>query len=100
MKAVHSALPQVPIYYISIAPTPARWKLWRIADEANRKIKAYTEDYPSLHFIDITDQFLTKEGVPDRSLYRFDRLHPNKKGYARWTAIIKPILQADFKGVL
>jgi lysophospholipase L1-like esterase len=92
---VHTDLPQVPIYFISITPTPLRWKLWNIADEANQKIKAYSLDHDRLHFIDITSQFLTYEGIPDSSLYRIDKLHPNKKGYVRWTAGIRPILMAE-----
>jgi lysophospholipase L1-like esterase len=97
VQAVHAALPQVPVYYISITPTPLRWELWPIADEANQMIQTYTESDPCLHFIDMTEQFLTGEGIPERSLYRFDRLHPNQKGYARWTAVIKPILQAELR---
>jgi len=43
----------------------------------------------------MTDTILGPDGKPDRDLFRIDRLHPNKKGYAKWTATIKPILQAD-----
>ncbi len=92
---VHAALPETPIYYISITPTPSRWKYWPIVRETNRLIKAHTDTEPRLHFIDMTDVILGPDGKPDRSLFRIDRLHPNKKGYAKWTAVIKPILQAD-----
>jgi lysophospholipase L1-like esterase len=43
----------------------------------------------------MTGVVMGPDGKPDRSLYRFDRLHPNKKGYVRWTATIKPILLAE-----
>ncbi len=95
VKAVHSASPETPIYFISITPTPLRWKLWPTVDEANQLIRTFAGMDQRLHFIDLTDQFLTAEGIPDRRLYRIDRLHPNKKGYARWVSIIKPILQSD-----
>jgi lysophospholipase L1-like esterase len=95
VQCVHSSLPDVPIYYIAITPAPLRWKYWGIADAANCAIQEFTETDPRLHFIDLTDQLLTPDGKPDRSLYRFDRLHPNKKGYAKWTAVIKPLLMAD-----
>jgi lysophospholipase L1-like esterase len=36
--------------------------------------------------------------LPDPSLYRFDKLHPNKKGYVWWTTVIKPILIAEVGG--
>lgn len=95
VDVVHAALPETPIYYISITPTPSRWKYWPIVSETNRLIKAHTETDPRLHFIDMTDALLGLDGKPDRSLFRIDRLHPNKKGYAQWTAVIKPILESD-----
>ncbi len=92
---VHAALPETPIYYISITPTPSRWKYWSIVHEANNLIQAHTKTDPRLHFIDLIDAILGSDGKPDRSLFRIDRLHPNAKGYAKWTAVINPILQAE-----
>ena len=95
VESVQAALPSTPIYYVSITPTPLRWKLWPIADQANRLIEAYTRKDACLHFIDMTAHLLGPDGLPQRKLYRFDKLHPNKQGYARWTGVIKPTLQAD-----
>ncbi len=95
VAVVHSALPDTPIYYVSITPTPSRWKLWPIVQEANRLICAHTTTDPRLHFIDMTAVILGADGKPDRTLFRLDRLHPNRRGYAVWTAKIKPILLAD-----
>ena len=72
-----------------------RWEHWSIVQEANRLILQHTQSDPRLRFIDLTDHLLGPDGKPDRSLYRFDRLHPNQKGYAKWTAVIKPLLTAD-----
>ena len=97
VRAVHAAIPETPIYYISITPTPSRWKHWPIVREANRLIEAHTKTDLRLHFIDMTDAILGPDGRPDRDLFRMDRLHPNQAGYTRWTATIKPILQADLR---
>jgi len=94
--AVQAALPGTPIYYISITPTPLRSKYWPVVREANRLIQAHTQTDPSLHFIDIAGAFLGPDGLPDRRLFRRDRLHPNARGYQVWTALIKPILLADW----
>jgi len=99
VEVVHAALPVTPIYYIAITPTPSRWKYWPIVQETNRLIEAYTQTDPRLHFIDLTKTILSVDGKPDRGLFRIDRLHPNQKGYAVWTSIIKPILLADLKAV-
>jgi lysophospholipase L1-like esterase len=95
VEAVHTALPETLIYYVSITPTPSRWKLWPIAREANRLIQAHTQTDPRLRYIDLVPAILGPDGRPDRSLYRIDRLHPSKKGYARWTEVIKPVLQSE-----
>ena len=95
VQCVQAALPGTPVYYVAITPSASRWKYWHIAQEANYLIREYTKSDPRLHFIDLTGHLLGPDGRPDRSLYRFDRLHPNKKGYARWTAVIKPLLMAD-----
>jgi lysophospholipase L1-like esterase len=94
-QCVHLALAQTPVYFVAITPTPSRWRYWPIAQEANQLIRESTRSDPCLHFIDLTVEFLGPDGKPDRSLYRFDRLHPNRKGYAKWTAVMKPILEAD-----
>ena len=99
VEVVQAALPVTPIYYIAITPTPSRWKYWPIVQETNRLIEAYTQTDPRLHFIDLTKTILGVDGKPDRGLFRIDRLHPNQKGYAVWTSIIKPILLADLKAV-
>jgi lysophospholipase L1-like esterase len=95
VDVVHASLPDTPIYYISITPTPSRWKLWPIVQEANRLIYDHTTTDPRLRFIDLTDVILGADGKPDRTLFRLDRLHPSQKGYTVWTAQIKPSLLAD-----
>lgn len=95
VQIVHAALPATPIYYIAITPTPARWQQWPLVQEANRLIQVYTETDARLRFIDLTEVILGPDGKPRRELFRIDRLHPNQKGYVKWTAAIKPILQAD-----
>lgn len=95
VQLVRSRLPETPIYFVGITPSPSRWKYWSIVQEANRLIRKHTLSDPRLHFIDLTDQLLGPDGKPDRSLYRLDKLHPNPKGYRKWTAVIKPRLMAE-----
>lgn len=95
VNCVQAALPETPIYYVSITPTPSRWKLWPVAFEANCLIWERALTDPRLRFIDLTPVILGKDGKPDRTLFRADRLHPNALGYQRWLGAIKPALTAD-----
>jgi lysophospholipase L1-like esterase len=95
VETVRRALPETVIYYISITPTPARWQHWSEVCEANEQIRTATFSGHDLHYIDLTPGILGPDGEPRRELYRSDRLHPNQKGYAVWSAIIKPVLLAD-----
>jgi hypothetical protein len=52
-----------------------------------------------LHFIDPTSKFIGLDGKPNRRLFKADRLHPNKIGYALLTSSIKPILEAEVSNV-
>ncbi len=90
---VRAALPETPIYYISITPSPSRWALWPIACEANDLIRAYAATVADhLYFIDLTPAILGPDGLPRRELYRSDKLHPSAQGYAVWTENIRPVL--------
>ena len=95
VQRARAALPEVIIYFVAITPTGARWKQWPIAAESNRLFQEYAQTDSNLRYIDFTERLLGPDGKPDRSLYKFDRLHPNQKGYAIWTAAIKPQLEAE-----
>ncbi len=43
----------------------------------------------------MNNEILGTDGRPKRELYIWDKLHPSAKGYALWTASIKPTLEVD-----
>jgi lysophospholipase L1-like esterase len=97
VEAVHAAVTDVPIFYLSITPTRLRWKQWPLVEETNELIRAYSAGDDRLHFIDATHLFLTEEGRPDSRLFRFDRLHPNRRGYEALTSAIRPVLEEEYR---
>ena len=96
VNVIHAALPDAWIYYISLKPDPARWSNWSALDQANRKIESYCNTQDHVRFIDVSGAMLDERGNVRRELFRRDGLHMNAKGYALWTAIIKPILLERF----
>ena len=49
---------------------------------------------PNLHFVDTSPGLLGPNGEPVREHYIFDGLHLSESGYAVWTSIIRPRLEA------
>lgn len=91
---VQAALPEALVFYVAITPSRARWKLWPVAAEANRLIREQVLGDPRLRYVDLTEALLGPDGLPQRGLYRPDRLHPSKRGYEVWAAEIKAALEA------
>ncbi|MFC2077038.1 SGNH/GDSL hydrolase family protein [candidate division KSB1 bacterium] len=93
LQKIHKALPGTPVYFLSIKPSPARWKLWSSMREANGLIRDICSKTAAAEYIDVGSPLLDKEGKPLTELYRKDGLHLTKEGYKRWTAAIRPYLE-------
>ena len=92
---IHEALPRALVFYVAITPSRARWGLWPVAQGANRLIEERVLANPRLRFIDLNSRLLDRDGLPDRTLYRSDGLHPSKRGYEVWAAAIRSELEKE-----
>lgn len=98
LNIIHRKYPDTPVFWISITPTPARWKVWPEIKEANELIRKVCKNNRSnTYYIDTEAYFLTKSGLPRNELFQEDRLHLNADGYALWTQIIKNELNKVLK---
>jgi lysophospholipase L1-like esterase len=95
VEKIHASSPDLPIYFISVQPTPARWHLWEEMQRANQLIESRTQTGETQHFIDVTEGFLGENGEPIEALFVDDGKHMNEAGYAVWTSIIRPVLRDD-----
>lgn len=93
--AVRKELPEIPIAYIAIKPSLARWKLWPAIQAANAAIRAHCEGEPALTFIDIATPMLGEDGRPRKDLLVDDGLHLNPQGYAVWNDAVRKALARD-----
>lgn len=89
---IRSALPMVPIVYISIKPSPSRQKLMPEMVEANRLIKNYLQSKKKAVFVDVYHKMLSANGKPMPDIFVEDNLHMNAKGYHIWQKAIRPYL--------
>jgi lysophospholipase L1-like esterase len=97
-KRFHQALPESIIYFISVKPSPKRWEKWPLMKKFNSDLKTWAATRKNVNVIDITSTILGPDGLPDKSLFKDDMLHMNRKGYERWQQVIKPILMKDLAG--
>jgi lysophospholipase L1-like esterase len=94
VRAIHARLPKTRIAYVSVAPNPARWAEVERVRDVNARIAAFTRSDPRLSFIDVFPHMLGPDGQPRPEIFGPDRLHMNPTGYALWTKIIGPRLEA------
>lgn len=87
-------LPGVPVTFLSIKPSPARWSIVESIRLANQFIESAIQKLPDFQFVDATTFMLTSDAKPDSSLYGDDGLHLNAAGYARWREVLGGKLRA------
>lgn len=91
-KAVHQALPDTRVAFVSIKPSPSRRIYLDNARAANTLIENFAKGKKNIEYIDIFTPMLDKNGLPRPELFRADALHLNEAGYELWTSIIRPRL--------
>ncbi len=91
-RLIRNQWPSVPIVYISIKPSPARWQLESSFVEANERIKGFIQKQKDIQFLDVHTAMLTTGGETRPELYIGDRLHMNARGYEIWKNKISPLL--------
>jgi len=92
LKIIRTELGNIPVAFISIKPSPSRWKLEKQFLKANRLIKRYLRRNAATVYVDVHDAMLLPDGTVNPELFIKDNLHMNAKGYAIWQKILEPIL--------
>ncbi len=98
VERLHAEDDELQIVYVAITPTLAREEHITAVREANRLIQAACERDARLEFVDPTPGLLDASGRPDAQFFLDDRLHLNAKGYAVWTAALRPVLERRLRG--
>ena len=77
-------LPGVPLSFLSIKKSPARWGIVDRIQRANDLIKDCVEKQGNYRYVDMTTPLLAKDGRPRQELFEPDGLHLNPTGYQVW----------------
>jgi lysophospholipase L1-like esterase len=91
-QLIRKKMPNVPIVFISLKPSPSRWQLRQKMITANDKIKAFLAAKKNTAYVDVYHKMLNEEGLPKKEIYLDDSLHMNAKGYTIWQKELKPYL--------
>ena len=89
---IRNKLPNVPIVYISMKPSPSRQLLMGKMREGNTLIRNFLKTKKQTSYADVYNEMIDDEGKPIAELFLEDNLHMNKKGYAIWQKVIEPYL--------
>lgn len=89
---IRNKMPQVPIAFVSLKPSPSRVHLMNKMTSANNMIKDFLKNKKNTAFIDVYSNMLNADGTPMKDIFLEDNLHMNAKGYAIWKKLIEPYL--------
>jgi len=89
---IRENLPNVPIAFVSIKPSPSREKYWSKMVAANASIKKFLIKKKHTQFIDVYSKMFNADGTVMKDIFVEDNLHMNAKGYAIWKKAIEPSL--------
>jgi lysophospholipase L1-like esterase len=92
ITAIRAQLPETPITYISIKPSPSRDQYRQTVKDANSLIKEYLKTQHNIKWVDVFTPMLTKDGNSRPEIFQKDMLHLNKDGYKIWKKLVKPTL--------
>lgn len=86
---IRAKLKNVPIAFVSLKPSPSRWKFHQVYVDANRLIKSYLAKQRNTVFINVYDPMLNPDGSVMTDIFLSDNLHMNAKGYKIWQPLIR-----------
>lgn len=88
LKMIRSELKNVPVFYVSICPCWGRKSSWKAISISNRKLKKYCRHAKDIYYLDVATEFLDENKKPDRTLFKYDQIHPNGNGYRVWEKVV------------
>ena len=86
---------KIPIMYVSIKPSVARWNMEDKFVTANSLIRNFINKQKHTQFLDVHAAMLDSNGEVYKDIFIADKLHMNAKGYAIWQKIIAPTRVQD-----
>ncbi len=97
LNLVHEKLPQTRVIVSSVKVSPSRVTEMDEVRSLNALLEAWCRDKPWVRWVEATRHLIGEDGQPIAGLYRADRLHLSDEGYAKWNAIIGPVIREEWE---
>ena len=83
-EKLRNTLPDVPLAFLSIKISPARWNIAQEIQQANELIRGELAKNTNYQYIDMTSPLLGGNGRPRQEFFERDGLHLSPAGYRAW----------------
>ncbi len=94
MEKLRHHFPDVPMTFLAIKTSVARWNLREQIRRTNQLIQEEITRRPHTQYIDMASPLLDEKGAPRRAYFEPDGLHLTPAGYAIWKQTLLPHLPA------
>lgn len=95
VERVRADSPGVPVYFISIKPSPKRMGRWPAMAAANRIVERFAAAQEDVTYLDVASPMLDAAGNVRPELFSADGVHMNAEGYALWTSVVRPVIHTQ-----
>ncbi|MFV5687277.1 GDSL-type esterase/lipase family protein [Flavobacterium sp. ZT3R25] len=89
---IRKEFPKTAIVYISMKPSPSRWKMNERLIDGNERIRKFIKRQDNTLFLSVWEKMLDANKKPIPTIFLKDNLHMNAQGYSIWQKIIEPVL--------
>ncbi len=90
---IHARLPDTPVVVIGTKPSPLHWAHMATIRAANAAVKADMAGDRLAAYADAEAALLGPSGTPRAECYAENGLNLNERGYAAWTAALRPTIE-------
>ncbi len=99
LNMTHERFPKARVILNSVKIAPKRALQTPQVKELNERLQAWSADRDWLRFLDSTSYLADAQGQPVPDYFVGDHLHLNAAGYAKWQAILDPVLREEWAKV-
>ncbi|MNL22610.1 hypothetical protein D3C87_1439630 [compost metagenome] len=96
-KKIARELPGVPVVFISVKPSVARWYLKDKFETFNKELKKYASKEKLTAFADVWTPMLDANGEVFKDVFLKDNLHMKPNGYQIWQKALEPYVLKNKK---